>query len=180
MNRVWYRVRKFIYKILDKRELLMALNVKYYKSKGVKIGENMRAFSPLLSAEPYLLSFGHNVTVSTKVTFLTHDNSVIKLFENGTDIFGEIKVGNNCFIGSGSIILPGIELGNNVIVGAGSVVTKSFKEGNVIIAGNPAKVISTTENYASKISSNVLNIKGLSYDDKKYFLEAKKYLFVQK
>lgn len=51
-----------------------------------------------------------------------------------------IIIGNNCWIGANSVILPGIELGEHVIVGAGSVVTKSF-ESNCVIAGNPAKKI---------------------------------------
>ena len=52
-----------------------------------------------------------------------------------------IIIGEKCWIGMNSIILPGVTLGANTIVGAGSVVTKSFPEGKCIIAGNPAKVI---------------------------------------
>ena len=52
-----------------------------------------------------------------------------------------IKIGNHCWLGMGTVILPEVELGDHTIVGANSVVTKSFKEGNCVIAGNPAKVI---------------------------------------
>lgn len=52
----------------------------------------------------------------------------------------DITIGDDVWIGGGTIICPGVTLGNNVIVGAGSVVTKSFGD-NVIIAGNPAKII---------------------------------------
>lgn len=55
-------------------------------------------------------------------------------------IVKETIIGENCFIGEKSIILPGVILGNNVIVAAGSVVTKSFDD-NVLIGGNPAKII---------------------------------------
>ena len=51
-----------------------------------------------------------------------------------------IVIGNDCFIGTNSIILKGTTLGNNVIVGAGSVVHGNFPD-NCIIAGNPAKII---------------------------------------
>lgn len=54
----------------------------------------------------------------------------------------EITIGDNCWIGGNSVILPGVSLGNNVVVGGGSVVTKSFGD-NVIIAGNPARIIKT-------------------------------------
>lgn len=53
----------------------------------------------------------------------------------------DIIIGENCWIGMNSVVLPGVELGNRTIVGAGSVVTKSFKDGNCVIAGNPAKKI---------------------------------------
>lgn len=50
------------------------------------------------------------------------------------------KIGQNCFIGGRSIILPGIEIGDSCIVGAGSVVTKPVPA-NCVVAGNPAKII---------------------------------------
>lgn len=50
------------------------------------------------------------------------------------------RVGENCFIGGRSLILPGVEIGDNCIVAAGAVVTKSVAPRS-IVAGNPAKVI---------------------------------------
>ncbi len=49
-------------------------------------------------------------------------------------------IGDNCYIGTGSIILGPRIIGNNVIIGAGSVVTKDVPD-NAVIAGNPAKII---------------------------------------
>ncbi len=51
-----------------------------------------------------------------------------------------VKIGNHCFVGIGSCIMPGVSLGDNVVVGANSVVTKSFSD-NCMIAGSPAKMI---------------------------------------
>lgn len=56
-----------------------------------------------------------------------------------------VEIGENCWIGMNSVILPGVKLANHIIVGAGSVVTKSFQEENIIIAGNPAKKIKNIE-----------------------------------
>lgn len=62
----------------------------------------------------------------------------------------DIIIGEKCWIGMNSVILPGVILGNNTVVGAGSVVTKSFNEGNCVIAGNPARIIKTINSREEK------------------------------
>lgn len=57
----------------------------------------------------------------------------------------KVKIGDYCWIGMNSVILPGVELGNHVIVAAGSVVTKSFQQGYCIIGGTPARVIKSLD-----------------------------------
>jgi hypothetical protein len=52
-----------------------------------------------------------------------------------------VEIGEDCWIGMNSIILPGVSLGPRCIVAAGSIVTRSFPNGNCIIAGNPAETI---------------------------------------
>jgi len=47
----------------------------------------------------------------------------------------DIVLGEKCWIGMNSIILPGVTLGPQTTVGAGSVVTKSYPEGFVLLLG---------------------------------------------
>ena len=51
-----------------------------------------------------------------------------------------VTIGNNCWIGAGSIICPGVTIGENTVIGAGSVVTKDIPAG-CVAAGNPCRVI---------------------------------------
>jgi acetyltransferase-like isoleucine patch superfamily enzyme len=50
-----------------------------------------------------------------------------------------VTIGNNVWIGWGSIILKGVNIGDNSIIAAGSVVLNDIPA-NVLAAGNPAIV----------------------------------------
>jgi maltose O-acetyltransferase len=50
------------------------------------------------------------------------------------------SIGDNVWIGSNTVVLPGITIGNNVTIGAGSVVTKDIPD-NMLAFGNPCKII---------------------------------------
>ena len=51
-----------------------------------------------------------------------------------------VRIGRNCWLGAGVIVLPGITIGDNTVVGAGSVVTRDLPSG-VVAAGNPCRVL---------------------------------------
>ncbi|MBU2885816.1 CatB-related O-acetyltransferase [Gilvimarinus agarilyticus] len=63
-----------------------------------------------------------------------------KSFKNDITSKGEILIGNDVWIGAGSIILSGVTIGNGAIVGANSTVTKDVPAYS-IIGGNPARII---------------------------------------
>ena len=58
----------------------------------------------------------------------------------------KIKIGDNCWIGYGAIILKGVTIGNNCIVAAGTIVPggQTFPD-NSIIAGNPGRIVKILE-----------------------------------
>lgn len=87
--------------------------------EGISIGEGT-----IWSFNVSIISQGHEIDDFSKIP-----------------IIKPIKIGQNCWLGANSVILPGIEIGDKTIVGANTVVTKSFPEGNLIIAGTPAKII---------------------------------------
>ncbi len=79
--------------------------------------------------------FGPNVTVATA------GHPVLpELREKGSQYNASVRIGKNCWIGAGAVILPGITIGDNVVVGAGSVVTKDLPD-NVVAVGNPCRVL---------------------------------------
>ena len=55
-----------------------------------------------------------------------------------------IVIGNDCWIGTRAIILPGVHLGNQCIVAAGAVVTRSFPDRS-IVGGVPARLLKMRE-----------------------------------
>ena len=51
-----------------------------------------------------------------------------------------VRLGRNCWLGAGVLVMPGVTIGDNTVVGAGSVVTKDLP-GNVVAVGNPCKIL---------------------------------------
>lgn len=79
--------------------------------------------------------FGPNVTLDTG----THPVDP-KLRRKGGQYNLPIHIGENCWIGAGSIILPGVTIGDHTVIGAGSVVTKDIPD-HVVAVGTPCRVI---------------------------------------
>jgi len=122
----------------------------YLLSRGMKVGNNCHIYSDATidHTYPHLISIGDNVTISTNVTILAHDAST-NVVQAGTKL-GRVTIGNNVFIGTGSIILCDTRIGNNVVVGAGSLVTRDLPD-NGVYAGSPARMICSIEEYREKM-----------------------------
>lgn len=150
---------------------------RYFRSKidyarhiGVKIGNNCFIATRGWSSEPYLIEIGDNVAITEGVKIHTHGGGRIARYQIPKfDIFGKVKIGDGCYIGTNAQIMPGVTIGNRSLVAAGSIVTKSIPDG-VVVGGNPAIYICTIEEYISRNKKYNLNTKGLSPEDKKVIL----------
>lgn len=117
---------------------------------GATIGTNVHIYDgggAVIDYEyAFLLKIGNNVTISSS-TLLMHDASIKK--ELHFVKIGKIIIGDNVFIGSGSIVLPNVKIGNNVIIGAGSIVSKDVPD-NVVVVGSPSRIIGNYNEYMNK------------------------------
>lgn len=161
---VKYFFAKVKYKLFGSNDEIIS---SYFRKQGIEVGQDCHIYSDITTSESYLIHIGNNVTISNDVQFLTHDNSICKVLPEFTDLFGEIVIGNNCFIGSHAIMLPGVHLADNIIVAAGSVVTKSFCDEKIIIGGVPARVIGNWESFKERYRRAAINIDDLSANEKK-------------
>ena len=51
-----------------------------------------------------------------------------------------VRIGKNCWLGAGVIVMPGVTIGDNTVIGAGSIVTRDIPSG-VVAVGNPCRVL---------------------------------------
>jgi maltose O-acetyltransferase len=94
------------------------------------------------------VTIGKNVLMGEDVVFLTQ-NHAYKSAQQTIGSQGDmpvegIIVGDDVWIGTRTLILPGVVIGTGAVVGAGSIVTKAV-EPYCVVAGNPARVIGVRE-----------------------------------
>ena len=140
------------------QDLIKKITIKLAINRGLKVGKNLFVQGiPNFGSEPYHIEIGDNVTIAEDVSFINHggDARVTKNIEKYKDgrNFGRIKIGDNTFIGKGTILLPGVQIGNNCISGSLSTVTHSIPS-NSVFGGIPAKFICTIDQYGEKLLAN--------------------------
>lgn len=119
---------------------------------GVIIGDNVNLINTNIDwSHGFLVSIGNRVTL-TGVKILAHDGSTQIPF--GVSRVGKVTIGDEVFVGHGTIILPNVRIGSRVVVGAGSVVTRDIPDNSVAV-GNPARVIGTYDDFLKKHSEQM-------------------------
>lgn len=133
-----------IIKFIKKRKNKDAYELEELRRRGVEIGENSCVINSFIDySHGFLVKIGNNTTL-TNTSILAHDASTNRHL--GVTKVAPVVIGDNCFIGYGSIILPGTTIGDDVIVGAGAVV-RGKVESNSVVIGNPMQVICSTDEY---------------------------------
>ncbi|MCQ6962017.1 sugar O-acetyltransferase [Methanolobus chelungpuianus] len=106
----------------------------------IEVGENFYANYGCIILDVNKVSIGKNVLLAPNVQIYTASHPVDPEERlTGKEFAKPISIGDNTWIGGGTIICPGVRIGNNVTIGAGSVVTKDIPDNSVAV-GNPCRV----------------------------------------
>lgn len=133
--------------------------VAYLASQGVVFEGSPNYISTRVwidSTDYALISIGNGVTISSFVRILTHDWAATTIARGlGHEIptpIGRVlpvRIEDHCFIGTGSIVLPGAILGRCSIIGSGTVVRGEIPPFSIVV-GSPAQVVGDSREYVER------------------------------
>jgi len=109
--------------------------------KNIYVGDGFYANFNCTILDVGKVEIGKNCLLAPNVGIYTAGHPLHPVSRNSGYEYGiPVKIGDNCWIGANSIIMPGVTIGDNVVVAAGSVVTKDIPDWS-LVAGNPARII---------------------------------------
>lgn len=130
--------------------------IRFLRRKGIVIGDGTYIQDPKHTlidfSRPSLVTIGKNCFFNSHVSILTHDwvtNVFINSGRNFLNSSGRVTIGNNVSFGQNVMVLKGVSIGDNCFIGAGSIVTKDICS-NSIAVGAPCRVIMSLEDYYQK------------------------------
>lgn len=107
----------------------------------VHFGDHVYANFNLTLVDDGHIYVGNDVLFGPNVTVATAGHPICpEIRQIGYQFNADVHIGNNVWIGAGSVVLPGVTIGDNTVIGAGSIVTKDIPS-NVVAVGNPCKVL---------------------------------------
>lgn len=109
--------------------------------KHVHFGKNIYANFNLTLVDDTHIYVGDYTMFGPNVTVATAGHPILpELREKAYQYNAPVKIGKNCWLGAGTVIVPGVTIGDNTVIGAGSIVTKDIPS-NVVAVGNPCRVL---------------------------------------
>ena len=106
----------------------------------VHFGKSVYANFSLTLVDDTHIYIGDYTMLGPNVTIATAGHPILpELRERGLQFNMPVRIGRNCWLGAGAIVMPGVTIGDNVVVGAGSVVTRDLPS-DVVAVGNPCRV----------------------------------------
>ncbi|KEF61280.1 acetyltransferase [Exophiala aquamarina CBS 119918] len=111
----------------------------------ISIGERFYAGMNTVILDCSLVLVGHRVMFGPNVSIFaaTHETEVSSRREN-IEFARKVAIGDDCWIGGGTVILPGVTIGKGCTIGAASVVSKDIPPWSVAM-GSPARVVKTVQ-----------------------------------
>ena len=107
----------------------------------VSFGKNVYANFGLTLVDDTYIRVGDNCMFGPNVVIATAGHPILPaLREQGLQYNAPVRIGKNCWLGAGALVMPGVTIGDNSVIGAGSVVTRDIPS-NVVAAGNPCRVL---------------------------------------
>ncbi len=109
--------------------------------KHCHFGKHVYANFNLTLVDDAEIFVGDGTMFAPNVVVATAAHPILPILrENALQYNMSIRIGKNCWIGAGAVILPGVTIGDDTVIGAGSVVTKDIPSG-VVAFGNPCRVV---------------------------------------
>lgn len=107
----------------------------------VHFGSHIYANFNLTLVDDTHIYVGDYTMIGPNVVLATANHPILpKLRQEAYQYNRPVRIGRNCWLGAGVIVVPGVTIGDNAVIGAGSVVTKDIPA-NVIAVGNPCRVL---------------------------------------
>jgi maltose O-acetyltransferase len=107
----------------------------------IEVGDNFFANFNCVFLDCNYIKIGDTVFLGPGVQIYAAHHPVVAAERiKGPELASPVTIGDNVWIGGGSIICAGVSIGDNTTIGAGSIVVKDIPA-NVVAAGNPCRVI---------------------------------------
>ena len=107
----------------------------------VHLGSNVYANAGLKLVDDTHIYIGDCTMLGPNVVLATAGHPINpELRAQGYQYNMPVRIGKNCWLGAGVIVMPGVTIGDNTVIGAGSVVTKDIPS-NVVAVGNPCRIL---------------------------------------